>query len=243
MNKANIKITIDRHNLHPDNFNLNDTGNFLCIFFELLSKIKSSSNIQVGLTAIEDNCVSYQFYGNPVALQAFVMLYKFQKSNYRNLPTNCNPSIDKLNKFMTRTGTNIGFFGTKKEKLRLSPSNPLRKIEVYEFQSPTTVYGELLNIGGKTPNAHIMLQSTGKTIMCNLNKEQAIQLANKLYQIIGLHGFAYYQADEIIKFKVISISQFNQNKKYNPFAKMREMGANKYFDELDVNSYVKYMRS
>lgn len=54
------------------------------------------------------------------------------------------------------------------------------------MQYDTIIYGELTSVGGKEPNVN--LDIGGQSVICKTTREQARELASRLYEVVGLEG-------------------------------------------------------
>ena len=85
----------------------------------------------------------------------------------------------------------------------------------FEYESrtargTTTIYGELLRVGGEDPVAHVRDESTWKIVDCRVNRADAQRLGKRLYSVVGLKGDAVwnFETDELIAFEVTRVLDF-----------------------------------
>lgn len=106
----------------------------------------------------------------------------------------------------------------------------------------TTLYGWVQEAGGKRPNVHIETIQ-GQRIVCAGSRAQVKQLAERLYDMVGIVGTARVDAatDGIIEFVIDDILPYTAI----PIdAAMRELrdATGQGFDGVDADAYVRALR-
>ncbi|QSH40942.1 hypothetical protein P0136_10600 [Lentisphaerota bacterium ZTH] len=77
----------------------------------------------------------------------------------------------------------------------------------------TTIYGDIIMIGGKSPNIHIEPLGGGKLIVCDMDKSEVEKLGHMLYKRIGINGIATKEGGKIVRMKVQRILNYSQDSK------------------------------
>jgi hypothetical protein len=144
----------------------------------------------------------------------------------------------------------------KKPALRLRIYNQYQIAEITpelsleEFptiESPSVLYGELLQIGGKNPQARLIL-SNKKGITCYFEKSSGKdlikQLASKIYSWVGLRGVARLNPKDlsIRTFQVEGIADFEDYPVNENMAILKELLAPYYRDILNPDDLVNDLR-
>ena len=110
------------------------------------------------------------------------------------------------------------------------------------FEEMTTVYGELIAVGGKKPNIHLEIPGRKEQLICDVSRQQAHELAGKLYTTIGVYGTAVIEIStmKMTRFRVEKIIPYDpadRNSAINAlrdiFSKIRtDDSPEEYFENL-----------
>lgn len=75
----------------------------------------------------------------------------------------------------------------------------------------TSVYGEIVEIGGVNPNVHLQIAGRDRPLICVITKEMAIKLSSRLYTVVGFYGRAsrYIANMEIKRFFVEDVLPYD----------------------------------
>ena len=75
----------------------------------------------------------------------------------------------------------------------------------------TSVYGEIIEIGGMKPNVHLQVAGRERPLICEVTKEMAMQLSSRLYSTVGFYGRAsrYIANMEIKRFYVEEVLPYD----------------------------------
>lgn len=111
------------------------------------------------------------------------------------------------------------------------------------YQNTETFYGELTDVGGSNDiNVHIKTKNGSLT--CDVTKEQAIELASRLYSVVGLVCDVTRELNEEkpIKIVVSEILPYDETKWDNNIARLRELFSER-FKNIDPEEYFRALRS
>jgi hypothetical protein len=102
----------------------------------------------------------------------------------------------------------------------------------------TTIYGELFDAGGKTPNIHIKINDDYEVII-NANKDIVKELAGKLYEIVGLKGYASWdiKTSKIEEFELHSIIDYRPGNVKESFKKLRDISSG-HWDKFNTDDEI-----
>lgn len=75
----------------------------------------------------------------------------------------------------------------------------------------TSVYGEIIEIGGIKPNVHLQVAGRDRPLICEVTKDMAMQLSSRLYTTVGFYGRAarYIANMEIKRFYVEEVLPYD----------------------------------
>jgi hypothetical protein len=224
-----MKITIEgeARTLNPADLDATELGAFITNLASLAHKIGGKDS-RIAITAIEPNCISLSVLGkNEAAVKALSTFVAAQlAAGSLMLPTACNDEIRYLNGFSKRLDAALSFVcDDQTRRLRVTPKALLRQAEKRSpMRYETTIYGEVVDVGGVTPNVHLDCVGHGK-VKASLSRELAIQLAPRLYQVVGLRGMATEVDGEITDFSVTEVTPYRYQPGTDPCAGLRELEA------------------
>ncbi len=231
-----FKVTIEKDGLVPETLDMKALGSLICNISELMENA-GNGEVETSLSSIEANCVSLNVAIS--TMRPYVLWLGFQCGLLSGIPLSCNSAIEGINSFVRKTGAEISFHGNRRLHATANPGRLLIKKEKIRMKYQTTLFGQLIEIGGKTPNAHVVQLGKNIKITCSISRELATELAPSLYQIIGLDGEAESDGEQIISFKASSISPYKgRDPGVSPLQGLKDMGAGKYYDGINPLDYV-----
>ncbi len=112
------------------------------------------------------------------------------------------------------------------------------------IRGTTTIFGECVRVGGKTPKVALALPNRSRLIRCETTREIAISLSRSLYKNVALHGQALWDSRtlELVEFKATQIA--NQTY-YSPVKALEEISelVGDLWKDTDVIDFVNEIRS
>ncbi|MCY4107380.1 MAG: hypothetical protein OXG02_11875 [Chloroflexi bacterium] len=162
------------------------------------------------------------------SLRAILKKHKFHRiiSEYWQFNDNAN----KENLAVVTQSTSID---------AISTSTPLK------YQEETTLYGELIRIGGdKSASANIRFLD-GKTLTCSVKSTKlATAIAPLLYQLIGVSGIATWSQDDssLLQFQINELTEYWDTPITEVMDELRENVGHHFRDVSDIEAYVAELR-
>lgn len=163
----------------------------------------------------------------------------FEHNSYNDIPDKAIENIKTFTKFARRHNCNASWIrGTKKVGSFQSDTEITLDDNRY-LRGETTIYGELLRIGGETPRITIKINND-YTISFEIKKELAVLLSSKLYNEIGLIGTAKWEKStyRVIDFKAESIIDIDAKPLSDTFKDLNSLLWEHLKDIDDINSYI-----
>lgn len=77
-----------------------------------------------------------------------------------------------------------------------------------DIQTTVTLYGELLDVGGANPNAHIRSAAFEDDVKIDVDRDMAKQLGSRLYEQVGLRADVVIRNGKIISGKALSVVDY-----------------------------------
>jgi hypothetical protein len=238
-----MKIVIDGENIHPASMDAAELGKFLISYSSAVKEIKSESNSFIAIEGIEDNCIAIKFKANRSAAVAHLTLIAFLSGEAVSISETCQKHVKEMISFSRVHSATILLPGSRRHKsFTINKDTRLPHRQAMKHRYQTRIYGELVEVGGVTPNIHLVYR--GKKITCRIpTKEMAVELGRRLYDFIGLEGTATVEGGswEIQEFSVSGILPYSHKPGKDPFSKLRELAA-PYFNGVDADQYAKELR-
>lgn len=131
----------------------------------------------------------------------------------------------------------------KKAILRYTQEYPLEKSSA-SIRGATTIYGELLRVGGVTPKAMIRIPGSNYPLNINIgSKELAKSLAPRIYEQVGLSGEAVWESEnmQIVDFTASSLVEFKEAGVADVFRRLRDV-AEDDFKNIDAVGFIESLR-
>lgn len=113
---------------------------------------------------------------------------------------------------------------------------------VQRFHMQTTIHGRIVEAGGKSPNVHLETLQ-GQIVVCSGTQTQVKQLAERLYELVGITGTARSDVVtlELNDFEIHEILPFEATSIVGAVGELEAIAA-PHFDGIDVNEYVRSLR-
>lgn len=163
---------------------------------------------------------------------------ELESGNFQNLSIGTLKSLKRIQQFSKKYNTTAFF---RKNGENLSSLHPETKFKVTKSNllgGNTTIYGELFDAGGETPNIHIRINDQYNVIV-GATKDVVKELAGKLYEIVGLKGYAKWdiKTSEIQEFELHNIVGYKSGGVKESFKKLRELSSG-YWDKFDTTDEI-----
>ncbi len=164
------------------------------------------------------------------------------------LPVEARPPVLKLLKFNHNHNTSTDIREADGQRARLLRFTPDIIISVpaesATVTGTTTLYGELLRIGGNPPVARIRFIDDITKSCPVQSTDLAREMATRLYEIIGVRGKGVWEVGsmELRDFKIEQITEYRQTSLTKAFESLREVTEKYYVEIEDVNAFVADLR-
>lgn len=195
-------------------------------------------NIRDGSIDVTSTCTM-----EVVAAQAYETFINACENNNQELFSNIDPeNLSSLGNKLAQSDAVLILKKDNGETVEIHPE--VLQVKSKVIKEYMTLYGELLQIGGKNPNAHIKSMLSEKTIICDVTQEQARALGSRLYQIIGLKGIATISLPkyDINKFLVKEILPYQETDKDKNIEKLKQIFSDQVKDIDDVDAFFRKIR-
>lgn len=83
-------------------------------------------------------------------------------------------------------GAKITIGGKGEDYIEITENSQFEQLKNTIVETESVVYGKLYSVGGKVPNIHLSPLAGGENIVINVSEEEAKELANSLYDVLGV---------------------------------------------------------
>jgi len=202
-------------------------------------------DIALSLTEIQHGSLTLRF-DSPISQiivpQFEQMASLVQRAFFEQLPAEAIAALRRIATFTRkyhceaqfRVGSSEAVLATVTPSLVI-PADP-------RLYMQTTIYGRVVEAGGKDPNVHIETLQ-GVKLVCFGTQSQVKELAERLYDVVGIIGTARSTATEleISDFEIQEILPYRSTSIVEAMRELAEAAA-PLFDDLDVNEFVNSQR-
>jgi hypothetical protein len=205
----------------------------------------TKDDIILGLTEVQSKSLGLRF--TPSIPQIIIPEFErladtIQRRLFDLLPHEAREALRKIATFtrknrcvaQLRTGNREVILATVEPDLVI-PAAPRLRIQ-------TTIYGRVVNAGGKSPNAHLETLQ-GQMVICKGTQSQVKQLAERLYSFVGVIGTACCNVDtlDIDEFEIKDVLPYEDTPIVEAVRMLGEVAA-PYFDSINADEYVRAIR-
>jgi hypothetical protein len=203
--------------------------------------------VRVSLTGVEDGSTVLAFSPN-LPLLTIPAIEELADAIRRNvffdLPAAAVESLRDIVSFVkAKNATARLRLGSHEQAWEVAITRDLNVFVSTELTGHTTLYGEVLRLGGLEPKVEFK-PINGKVLFCAATRETVLRLREHLYEQVAAHGLAVWDATtlEVTKFEIQDFDPFSAQRTTEAFAELREQYG-RYFDEIDdVDAWVSAVR-
>lgn len=204
----------------------------------------------LSLIDIEEGSSVYAMHPHTSDMSAaYARLYSaMREDDYSDLPQQSINNLRKLNDFIEKKNYSAMQFSERDEftqgSIEITKTRLLKIPSDTIVETFTSIYGQLVKIGGAKPTAMLILPNN-QTLVCALTEELACKISGNLYKDIGLEGVAYWKMPgwELEKFDVHRASIYDPNRTVKKtFSDIKDIVDGEYDHVDDVNDFIKKLR-
>lgn len=254
--KYRFEVYVTGDGISPETLKVKAIADYLVVVEEIVAAVAEDErpDLQLkrrgalGLTSLHGGSIRIAYTAqNPIV---GVVLRKIGRvvdlEEWTSLSSDAIEKIQKLVK-LNRTHNSIAEIReSQNDNALLAVFTPETRVAGKQYiVGTTTLYGELLRIGGEnSPTAQIRF-ARSTSLTCDVKTtELASAMAERLYEAIGVRGTAKWDSDsrELKAFRVEELTEYRKTSLSSAFESLREV-AGKYYEEIeDVNAFVAELR-
>lgn len=201
----------------------------------------------VGLLRVAEGSLSLQFatpLGAPVLLATDEIATSVRDNDYEKLPRSSVQSLRTISSFSRRYNCDLELNRLDGDRKQLAVITPETRIEPIPLVAgSSTIYGEVISVGGVEPAARIRLPS-GELVSCAVTRALAKQLGEKLYSWVGLRGTGKWASKDLTlkEFVGEGISSYEDTPVSEAMAELSQMVGHYFAEVEDVEQHVSELR-
>jgi hypothetical protein len=258
MDDTALVLKIQGNDLEPQSLRAREVATLITAFEDAVAAVVvrrapeiKRELVRVSLVAVENGSTVLTFSPNlqPLTVPAVGELANaIQRNSFFDLPTPAVEALREIVSFMkARNATATLSTGSREEIVEAVITPDLNVYVTTELTGYTTLYGEVLRLGGLDPKVEFK-PFNGRVLFCPASKEIVLRLREHLYQPVAVHGAAVWDALtlEVTKFEIQDFDPFGASAvtgaNHEEVAALREQFGS-YFDKIDdVDAWVSAVR-
>ena len=194
----------------------------------------------MGIQSIENNCVLIKFVVG-IGMSALVLFGQGETGD----ASKRNAEIEAINKIAKDRCLTISVTDSLDPdfQVQYSAASPIPQVEETReiVNQCMNIYGELTDVGGKTPNIHIHSRRQEQSICLSISKEDARKVANRLYGKIGVYARVTTVDDVITKGEVLEVLDYDPVEPHEWMRNLPEWFSRPWKD-VNLDEYMKSLR-
>lgn len=247
-----LELKFDGNNIDPSNVKPSEIAKLIFDFEKALLSSIAATNPEINTEAllfsfqeIDDKSLDLKFIPKAGAAKNVVIATylsiaaSIKDNNFKTLPPNTIIALKDITRFSKKYKCSGYFNHNNINVATFTPETEINFEKVDFIKGETTIYGEVIDVGGENPNVHFKINND-YTIIFDATKEISKQLAPKLFEEVGLRGTAKWDAIsyQVIDFKISEVIEYEPKHLKKTFNDLRNL-LGKYWDGVDdVSAYL-----
>lgn len=257
--KYRFEVRVTGEKISPENLHIREIADFLISVEEMVATVVSHNHPNLDfqasgvlrLSSLKDGSVdlacSSQFREAGPALREVGNVV--EGGDISRLPDEARPPVLKLLKFSRDHNSFLEIReadGSRTQLLQFSPDTAVTEPAIPTYVTgTTTLYGELLRIGGDNPPTARMRFIDGMAKSCPVEStDLARSMARRLYETLGVRGKGEWEAEsmQLHTFRIEQLTEYRKTSLSKAFESLSEVAAKHYADLEDVQAFVADLR-
>jgi len=218
-----IQTSLTGKGISPGKVRSKDIGELIAATEEIISTYVHdkhseirANDITIGLKNIRGDgyVLEYEPSLPEITIPAFeAVSHCIETRKLEILPAKTVQGIAKIRQLSKQGGFNTAFYSVNGQTKYLTSINETLEIPAsITMQGETTLYGEIIRVGGSEPKVAIKTLS-GKTLYCDAKKAIVRQAGQRLYEVVGIRGNAEWRMNdmEIQSFQIIEFTDYQDS--------------------------------
>jgi hypothetical protein len=254
MSDTPLSLTIQGNELEPTSLRAREVAALITAFEDAVAAVVARRSpeikretVRISLVAVESGSTVLVFSPNLAALTVPAvreLAGAIQSNTFFDLPV---PAVEALREIVSfvkaKNATATLRVGDSDKEMEAAITPDLNVYVTTELTGFTTLYGEVLRLGGLDPKVEFK-PVNGRVLYCPASKEIVLRLREHLYQQVAAHGLAVWDALtlEVTRFDIQDFESFAAGAASESLTALREQFGS-YFDQIDdVDDWVSAVR-
>ncbi len=180
---------------------------FIPLMANVYALVQACSDEEVRVVSIENNCIKFTL---AVAALASPVLCLGSMDGVRDA-VKYNAAAKAINATLKKHSATLEFSDSASGEICLFDEQKEMPFipEVHnDVKTTLAIYGELLDVGGVKPNAHIQSDAFEDDVVLDVEREDARTLAQRLYSQIGVNASVTIRDGCVISGKVLNVIDY-----------------------------------
>ena len=182
---------------------------FVSLVKNISDLVESCGEEEVRFVSVENNCITFRVLCSAAVSLALCL---GDVTSIRDVGK-YNAAVKNINTCMSRRNATLEYADTSMHGktccFSVKKAIPFAEIMHSEVCSTMAIYGELVDVGGASPNAHIQSGSFQGIVKLDVDREMAKNLARKLYDRVGVMAKVTVVDGNVASGKVLEILDFD----------------------------------
>ncbi len=254
-----LEVRVSGKNFHAELISPREVAAFLVSIEDMITSIVirdhrqpglKANDVVLGFSSITQGSLDYLFttpYENEVREANQLATQAVTTGDFSMLPSAAVDAVKEIRRFNRQHGTTTTFgqHGSSDEAMAVITGKTPIKVETRTIKGTTSLYGKLIRIGGDNPPRAWLKLLDGTTFSCRVqNTTLALQMAQRLYQRIGVRGVAHWNISDMSlrDFRVEQLLPYQHTSVANAFSALGEVAAAHYAEIDDIEAYIVDLR-
>lgn len=251
-NEQSIEIRFTGGDIRPEIVRASDLADVLRAIDELVGSVALNEALTrdplflTSLTLVEESSLKLHFTPSDgqAGREAWGLISRsVEQQSYRRLPHRATRALRRVVEF-TQTyncESELRLPETDQVLARITPSMIVADAPL--IRGETTLYGQVLRVGGRRPKVLIASHDNSGTVACDVNQDIARVLGGRLYTDIAVSGMAIWNAEtlRIESFEIIELLPYQKTALADALRRISERFG-KYYDKIDVDEFMSSVR-
>lgn len=172
--------------------------------------VQACSGDEVRVVSVENNCIKFTFAA--VAMSALCWLGGNGAADAAGCDTvRYNVAARAINATMRKHGATLEVSDPARGLVRrfdVHSEMPCMPEVHHDVRATIAIYGELLDVGGMNPNAHIQSDAFDGDVVLDVGREDARKLAQRLYSQVGVNASVTVRDGRVVAGKVLDVLDY-----------------------------------
>lgn len=215
---------------------------FVSLFNNVYQLVESCSDDAPCVMAVENNCITFRL----ICSAAVALTLNCLGTGTVKNPVKYNAAVRSINSCLHSHHATLEYRdGDEDKTCQFGETQELPAVVEthYDVQTTMTIYGELVDVGGANPNAHIRSDAFEDDVKIDVDRELAKKLASRLYEQVGINAAVVVRDGKVVSGKALSIVD------YDPQPIDEWLQANEgslgieAFKGIDINAFIAEQRA